>query len=117
MLRRSQVRNMEDNPLTHHDFHDVLNNQSASVRGGRYDRVLITEPRTGEIVNDLVMPEDGSVSEIRTAYGNISTYTDPRIPEGTILIMDRSDFDTWLTKMEEAEDLAKFKIVNIGGAS
>jgi hypothetical protein len=118
MLRRSQVRNLQHHPLTHRDFYDILNNQSVKIRGGRYDRVLVAEPQTGKIVNDLIdliKPDDKSaIGEIRTPYGNISMYTDPRIPRGTIMILERDDFDTWLEKMEEADDLAKFKIVNIG---
>jgi hypothetical protein len=118
MLRRSQVRNLQHHPLTHRDFYDILNNQSVKIRGGRYDRVLVAEPQTGKIVNDLndliKLDDKSAIGEIRTPYGNISMYTDPRIPRGTIMILERDDFDTWLEKMEEADDLAKFKIVNIG---
>ncbi len=116
MLKRSQIRNMQSNPLTHQDFHDILNNQSVPIRGGRYDRVLLTEPRTGKIVNDLVMPEDGKTGEIKTAYGNITVRNDPRIPEGTIMILNEDDYYEWLARMDDAEDLTAFKIVNIGTA-
>ena len=88
------------------------------------EQVAITDPRTAEVVNDLVKPyldtenrdpstELAELRSIATRWGNLTIHIHPEIAPGTILFMNARDYGSWEESMKQ-EALSARQIINIG---